>query len=187
MEEGRIQIDRLHGSFSFPAGFLFIGAMNPCNCGFYPDMERCGCTPGQIERYLSQLSGPLLDRIDICAQVQRPEFSQIKKGEGWGDSARLRERVVFARRIQEKRYKGEKIHFNGQLFGSLLKKHIRLRQKEEQFLERIFERKAFSARAYFRILKLARTIADMEGEERIETKHLSEAVFYRSLDKKYWG
>lgn len=186
MEEGRIQIDRLHGCCSYPAGFLFIGAMNPCSCGYYPERDKCSCSESEVRRYLSRLSGPLLDRIDICVEVPRVEFSDIKQGRGDETSAQIQKRILAARKIQEKRYEGEKIRFNGQLSGSLLKKYIRLRRKEEAFLEKVFDRKEFSTRAYFKILKLARTIADIEGKDRIEISHLSEAVFYRSLDRKYW-
>lgn len=186
MEEGWIQIDRLHGGCRYPSGFLFIGAMNPCSCGYYPDRERCNCSESEIKRYLSRLSGPLLDRIDICVEVPKAEFSDIKGGKGEETSAQIRKQVLAARKIQEKRYQGEKIRFNGQLSGSLLEKYIRLGREEEAFLERVFDQKDFSARAYFRILKLARTISDMEGKDRIEICHLSEAIFYRSLDKKYW-
>lgn len=187
MEEGFVQIDRLHGCYRFPADFLFVGAMNPCSCGYYPDRERCNCTEPQVRHYLSRLSGPLLDRIDICTEVPRAEYAQMESGRGKETSAQLRGRVMAARRIQEKRYRDEKISFNGQLSGRLIKKYIHLGSKEKRFLEMVFSKKEFSARAYFRILKLARTIADLEGKERIETGHLSEAVFYRSLDKKYWG
>lgn len=186
MEEGWIQIDRLHGCCSYPAGFLFIGAMNPCSCGYYPERDKCSCSESEVRRYLSRLSGPLLDRIDICVEVPRVEFSDIKQGRGEETSAQIRKRILAARKIQEKRYEGEKIRFNGQLSGSLLKKYIHLRRKEEAFLEKVFDRKEFSTRAYFKILKLARTIADIEGKDRIEISHLSEAVFYRSLDRKYW-
>lgn len=187
MEEGFVQIDRLYGCYRFPADFLFVGAMNPCSCGYYPDRERCNCTEPQIRHYLSRLSGPLLDRIDICTEVPRAEFSEMRQAGGKETSADLRERVMAARQIQKERYKGERISFNGQLSGRLLKKYIRLGRQEESFLESVFTKKEFSARAYFRILKLARTIADMEGVEKIKVAHLSEAVFYRSLDRKYWG
>lgn len=186
MEEGRIQISRLHGSCSFPASFLFLGAMNPCGCGYYPDVERCSCTLGQRKQYLSRLSGPLLDRIDLCVEVPRAEFKEIRKGRSKEGSKEMAERVAFARRAQQKRYAEEPISFNGQLSGRLLKKYICLGKAEEDFLEKIFQKKELTARAYFRILKVARTIADLEGEDKITKGHLAEAVFYRSLDKK-WG
>lgn len=185
LEEGRIQIDRLCGCYNYPAGFLLIGAMNPCSCGYYPERDKCSCSESEVRRYLSRLSGPLLDRIDICVEVPRVEFAEIRQG-GGENSAQIQKRVLAARKIQEKRYGGEKIRFNGQLSGSLLKKYICLGRKEEAFLEKVFEQKKISVRAYVKLLKLARTIADIEGRENIEISHLSEAVFYRSLDRKYW-
>jgi magnesium chelatase family protein len=187
MEEGVVQIDRLHGCYRFPADFLLIAAMNPCSCGHYPNREKCNCSEAEVKRYLSRLSGPILDRIDICTEVPAADFAAMKKGKGKETSKEIRQKVNLARKRQEKRYEGEKIRFNGQLFGSLLEKYIKLGQKEERYLEMVFKKKELSARGYHHILKLARTIADFEGREEIEISHLSEAVFYRTCDKKYWG
>lgn len=185
MEEGKIQISRLHGSCVFPAEFLFLAAMNPCSCGYYPDTEKCTCTPGERKQYFSRLSGPVLDRIDLNIEVSQVEFEDIRGGRGKESSAQMAQRVAEARKIQARRYEKERITFNGQLSGGLLKKYIRIGVGEESFLEKIFEKKELTARAYFRVLKVARTIADLDGEERIGKAHLAEAVFYRSLDKKY--
>ncbi len=186
MEEGKIQIDRLHGSYSFPAKFLFVGAMNPCSCGNYPDLEKCTCSPLQRKRYISRVSGPLLDRIDICHEVPRLKLAEMKAGKG-ESSKDLRKKVIIARNIQKKRYEKEMIAFNGQLNGQILERYIKLDSAGERFLTQVFEKKDFSTRAYFRILKLARTIADLEESKTIEVPHLAEAVFYRSMDQKYWG
>lgn len=160
--------------------------MNPCNCGYYPDRNKCRCSLSQVRHYLGKISRPLLDRIDISIEVPQTDYRELKKqGEG-ETSASIRERIRLARELQYARYEKENIQFNSQLSAKMLDVYCKLEKEEEKIMEEAYNRLHLSARAYHRILKVARTIADLEGEERISTKHLTEAVCYRSMDKKYW-
>lgn len=187
LEDKQIQLSRASGTYVFPAGFILVGAMNPCPCGFYPDMNKCRCTSGEVSHYLHRLSQPLLERIDLCADVPSVEFSQISgKGEGEREnSAVIRERVEKVRKIQQTRYKKENICFNGELSGRQLQKYCVLTKKAFQVAQNAFELMELSARSYHKILKVSRTIADMDGEELIHTRHLAEALTYKAFDKKY--
>lgn len=185
LEDKQIQLSRASGTYVFPAGFILVAAMNPCPCGHYPDMNKCRCTAGEVSHYLHKLSQPLLERIDLCADVPPVSFSQIsgaKKGES---SAVIRKRVEKARKIQQKRYQGEKICFNGELSGKQIQKYCVLTEHALQVAKDAFELMELSARSYHRILKVSRTIADMEGEELIHTRHVAEAITYKAFDKKY--
>lgn len=162
-------------------------AMNPCPCGCYPNLERCTCTPAQIQAYLGKISQPFLDRIDLCVEAGRVDYENLteqKKGEA---SAEIRMRVCRVRNLQKERYEGKKIRRNTQLEGELLKKYCALGTKEEAMMRQAFERFSLTARSYHRILRVARTIADLDGREKISEEHLSEALGYRMVDKKYWG
>lgn len=189
LEDKQIQLSRASGTYVFPAGFILVAAMNPCPCGYYPDMNKCRCTPGEVSHYLHKLSQPLLERIDLCADVPPVNFSQIsgeKSGEKSGESSALiRKRVEKARRIQQKRYQNEKICFNGELSGKQIRKYCVLTENAFQVAKNAFELMELSARSYHRILKVSRTIADMEGEELIHTRHVAEALTYKAFDKKY--
>lgn len=185
LEDKQIQLSRASGTYVFPAGFILVAAMNPCPCGYYPDMNKCRCTPGEVSHYLHKLSQPLLERIDLCADVPPVNFSQIS-GEKTGESSALiRKRVEKARRIQQKRYQNEKICFNGELSGKQIRKYCVLTENAFQVAKNAFELMELSARSYHRILKVSRTIADMEGEELIHTRHVAEALTYKAFDKKY--
>lgn len=187
LEDKQIQLSRASGTYVFPAGFILVAAMNPCPCGYYPDMNKCRCTPGEVSHYLHKLSQPLLERIDLCTDVPPVDFSQIS-GKGSGESsAVIRERVEKVRKIQQKRYKGEQICFNGELSGKQIQKYCVLTAHALQVAENAFQLMDLSARSYHRILKVSRTIADMEGEELIHTRHLAEALTYKAFDKKYKG
>ena len=185
LEDKQIQLSRASGTYVFPAGFILVAAMNPCPCGYYPDMNKCRCTPGEVSHYLHKLSQPLLERIDLCADVPPVNFSQISGEKSGESSALIRKRVEKARRIQQKRYQNEKICFNGELSGKQIRKYCVLTENALQMAQNAFELMELSARSYHRILKVSRTIADMEGEELIHTRHVAEALTYKAFDKKY--
>ena len=184
LEDKQIQLSRASGTYVFPAGFILVAAMNPCPCGYYPDMNKCRCTPGEVSHYLHKLSQPLLERIDLCADVPPVNFSQISGEKSGESSALIRKRVEKARRIQQKRYQNEKICFNGELSGKQIRKYCVLTENAFQVAKNAFELMELSARSYHRILKVSRTIADMEGEELIHTRHVAEALTYKAFDKK---
>lgn len=185
LEDKQIQLSRASGTYVFPAGFILVAAMNPCPCGYYPDMNKCRCTPGEVSHYLHKLSQPLLERIDLCADVPPVNFSQISGEKSGESSALIRKRVEKARKIQQKRYQNEKICFNGELSGKQIRKYCVLTENAFQVAKNAFELMELSARSYHRILKVSRTIADMEGEELIHTRHVAEALTYKAFDKKY--
>lgn len=187
LEENRIKITRSSGSFDFPANIMLVAAMNPCPCGNYPDLNRCNCTESQISRYLGKISQPLLDRIDICMEVPKIEYKNlVRKGKSI-DSKTMREEVSRAREIQRVRYKGMCIRCNENIPQNLIDTYCKLDQESAQMMESAYERLDLTARTYFKILKVARTIADMEGCSDIGIKHVQEAIGYRMVDKKYWG
>ncbi len=180
LEDRKITISRVNATYVFPSDFMLIAAMNPCPCGYYPNLKKCTCNPLQIKRYQSKISGPLLDRIDINIEVRPIEYDELfTKNEG-ETSKNIRERVEKAIEIQHKRYENDGIYFNSQLDGNLIKKYIRLGEKEQYMLEKYFKTMELSARGAHRILKLSRTIADLDGSEEIKEVHLMEAVFYRN-------
>lgn len=150
-------------------------------------MNRCRCTAGEVSHYLGKISQPLLDRIDICTEVPALSFSQMSRVSEGESSAQIRRRVQLAREVQLRRYAGENISFNGELKGKQIKRYCTLSTEAEQLLSRAFEKMEFSARCYHRILKVARTIADMDGAKEIHGSHIAEALSYRSFDKKYWA
>jgi magnesium chelatase family protein len=185
LEERSILINRLNLSYRYPANFMLVAAMNPCNCGYYPDKNKCSCTPYEIKRYLDKLSQPLLDRIDISTesiQVNYKELGQVRSG---NSSEIIKKRVMNARDIQKERYIKEGFHFNGELTPKAIKKYCILGKFQKDMLEEVFVKFNLSARAYHRILKVSRTIADLDGEDQISSSHLSEAVCYRTIEKKY--
>ena len=187
LEDHQVRITRSQGNYLFPANFTLVAAMNPCPCGCYPDMNRCTCTPGQIQHYLGKLSQPFLDRMDICVEAPRVEYESLKKGGQEEPSAAIRERVCRAREIQNRRYRGTGILTNAMLGVRETEQWCALGEAGERLMKQAFSRLGLTARTYHKILKVARTIADLDGEERILEKHLKEAVGYRTLDKKYWG
>lgn len=187
LEEKAVTIARLKGSYKYPAGFMMAAAMNPCNCGYYPDRNRCNCSINMVKRYIGRISQPLLDRLDICIEAVQMNYKELQVREKQESSAVIRERVAGARKIQMERYHGQRIWFNSQLTPRNIMKYCRLGPKEQELLEQAFVKMNLTARAYHRILKVARTIADLEGSEQIGTKHISEAICYRSIDQKYWG
>ncbi len=189
LEEGSVTIARAAISVTFPARFMLAAAMNPCPCGFFGDTTReCRCSPPQIQRYVSKISGPLLDRIDIHIEVPAVKYKELRGDQAVEDSAAVRERVVRARQRQLERFAGEKkVYANAQMSTRLLRKFCAISSEGEKLLENAITRLGLSARAHDRILKVARTIADLDGAPEIEPKHLSEAIQYRTLDRTYWA
>jgi magnesium chelatase family protein len=184
-----VTIARAALSISFPSRFMLAAAMNPCPCGFFGDSTReCHCTPTQIQRYVSRISGPLLDRIDIQIEVPAVKYKELRGTSEIESSAVVRERVLRARKIQLDRYGNEKTTYaNAQMPPRLIRKHCAISAEGEKLLETAIQRLGLSARAHDRILKVSRTIADLESAPAIESKHLSEAIQYRTLDRTYWA
>lgn len=187
LEDKVIQISRVSGTYQFPASFILCAAMNPCPCGHYPDMNLCHCTPGEVAHYLGKISQPLLDRIDLCADVPQISFSGLCSQEPGERSADIRKRVERVHEIQKQRFREEGIHFNGEMKNSQIQRFCKMDEAGKHLLECAFQKIALSARAYHRILKVARTIADMEECEIIGSRHIGEALTYRPFDKKYWN
>lgn len=185
LEEQKVHISRVHGKYVYPANFMLCGAANPCKCGFYPDRDKCNCSPAQVRRYLGKISKPLLDRIDICVETGMVSYGEMQGKEE--ASRTIRERVVRARDIQRKRLQNWGIFCNGQMQKEQLDVCCSLSAQDEAFLKDVYERKAFSARVLHKILKIARTAADLEGEERIGRRHLCEAIAYRTSAERYFG
>lgn len=187
LEDKAIRISRVCGTYEFPANFILCAAMNPCPCGHYPDMNLCRCSSGEVAHYLGKISQPLLDRIDLCTDVPPVSFSQLN-GRGTGEtSAEIRKRVERVHRIQQHRYRKENFRFNGELKGGRIEQFCKMDENGQRLMERAFEKIALSARSYHRVLKVARTIADMDGEDTIQSRHIGEALTYRVMDKKYWN
>lgn len=189
MEDRVVTISRAKQSVEFPANFMLVAAMNPCPCGYYNDpYHQCTCAPGIVQRYLSRISGPLMDRIDLHIEVtplSHEELANKKQGE---PSADIRERVIAARKIQEERFKNYPgIHSNAQMNTKLFRQYCDIDERGQALMKAAMDKLGLSARAYDRILKVARTIADLDGSEKINTTHLSEAINYRSLDRDSWG
>ncbi len=166
---------------------MLIASMNPCPCGYYGAKDKeCICTRNQIDKYMNKISGPLLDRIDIHIEVEAVDYKNLENEEEEESSEEIRKRVNKARKIAYERYKEYGIYSNAKLTPDLINKYCKLGNEEKQILETAFTKLGFSARAYNRILKLARTIADLDNKENIELKHITEAIKYRDLDRKYW-
>ena len=187
LEEHKITISRLHGTYTYPAKFMLIAAMNPCKCGYYPDRNRCNCSDTQVRNYLGKISMPILDRIDLCVEASEMKYKDLLRNKKGEKSETIRERVKQARMIQSNRYEQENIRYNGELSAKQVEKYCVLGEKEKELMEKVFEKLELTARSYHRILKVARTISDLDHAENIEEKHLNEAICYRGLDKKYWG
>jgi Mg chelatase-related protein len=187
LEDKSVTISRLNATYKYPAGFMLVAAMNPCSCGHYPDRNKCNCSVNQVKRYLGRISQPLLDRFDICIEALQMNYKELHTQEKQETSKEIRNRVSLARQIQLSRYQKDHIYFNSQLTPRTIKKYCKLEAKEQALLEEAFIKMNLSARAYHRILKVARTIADLDQSEKIGTKHISEAICYRSMDQKYWG
>lgn len=189
MEERRVNISRARMSIDFPASFMLIASMNPCPCGFYNHPEKsCNCPPGAVQKYLNRISGPLLDRIDLHVEVTPVGFNELSSSDPEESSVSIRNRVIEARAKQNYRFAEQiGIYANAQMDSGLLKKICVIGKAGSALLKSAMSKLNLSARAYDRILKVSRTIADLEGKEEIGTEHLAEAIQYRSLDRESWA
>ena len=189
MEERKVTISRAKLSLEFPASFMLIASMNPCPCGYFNHPEKqCTCPPGGVQKYLNKISGPLLDRIDLHVEVTPVAFNELSSTQQFEKSASIRERVIKARDIQELRYKdNEGVYANAQMSSKMLKEICVINTASQNLLKVAMEKLNLSARAYDRILKVSRTIADLGGKEAIQPEHIAEAIQYRSLDREGWG
>ena len=185
MEEGQVTISRANSTVTYPANFMLVAAMNPCPCGFLGDPKHeCFCTYPQVQRYRSKVSGPLLDRIDIHVEVPPVQFRDLTGGEAVESSATMLGRVEKARKLQAERFQRMKIHTNAGMSSRQIRKFCVLDSQSEDLLERAMDKFGLSARAHSRILKISRTIADLEGSEGIQPSHVAEAIQYRTLDRR---
>jgi len=188
LEDGMVTISRAAISITYPSRFMLAASMNPCPCGFYTDPTReCTCTPTLIQRYMSKISGPLLDRIDIHIEVPAVKYKELASQSSGETSEVIKERVRQARKIQQTRYQRDKIYCNAHMTTGHLKKYCQIGEAPGRLLENAIAKLGLSARAYSRILKVSRTIADLEGCEDIRAEHISEAIQYRSLDRELWA
>lgn len=189
LEDRKISISRVKCNVEYPASFMLVASMNPCPCGYYNHPTKaCVCSPGQVQKYLNRISGPLLDRIDLQIEVIPVEFEKMADARPGESSASIRKRVIQARSIQEKRYAQEKgIYCNAQMTSRLLNQYARPDEAGLTLLKNAMNRLSLSARAYDRILKVSRTIADLEGSEQVASRHLAEAIGYRNLDREDWA
>jgi magnesium chelatase family protein len=188
LEDGHITVTRIGGVCTYPSVFLLLATMNPCPCG-YMGSDRCTCTEGEISRYLDKISGPLLDRIDIQVEASAVAYDELAgKQKGAEDSATIKERVENARARQQKRFagSGEGIYFNAKMPASMIEKHCAMGSHAQELLKMVFDSMSLSARAYHKILKISRSIADLEDSAEIKEAHVAEAISYRGLDRKYW-
>ncbi|OGW34756.1 MAG: hypothetical protein A2X58_03300 [Nitrospirae bacterium GWC2_56_14] len=185
LEDGQVTISRAITSLTYPASMMLVAAMNPCKCGFHGDpFHQCLCTPHQIQTYRSKVSGPLMDRIDIHIEVPAIKFNEIASDTLGEPSSSIRERVTRARTIQQDRFTGDGIYANAQMKPRHIRKYCKIDESCTTLMESAMNRLGLSARAYNRILKVARTIADIDGNEKIASHHISEAIQYRSLDRR---
>ncbi len=187
LEEGAIRLVRSSGTYVFPADIMLVAAMNPCNCGYFPDRNRCTCTSAMIRRHLHKISRPLLDRMDLCVEVKRIKALDLARKPEGESSSEIRERIQAAQRIQQARFAGARISYNSQIPASGAKDYCPMEPDAKALLQASFDRLELTVRGYYRILKVARTIADLEGAGRIARRHILESIQYRSIDRNVWG
>ncbi|MCQ2519731.1 MAG: YifB family Mg chelatase-like AAA ATPase [Lachnospiraceae bacterium] len=186
LEDGQVTVSRMKKNYTYPAGFMLVGAMNPCPCGYYPDRSRCNCTTPQIMRYTGRLSGPILDRIDICVEVSRISPEELENRSLKSENSKdIREKVVKAVETQRKRYITEAFNYNSQIPAWKIKEYVPLGDKETAFMNSLYDSKKFSLRSFYKAIRVARTIADYDGEDNVTIKHLAEATCFRLPD--YFG
>ncbi|MCI7657572.1 YifB family Mg chelatase-like AAA ATPase [Anaerotignum sp.] len=185
MEDGKVTIARVSGTLTFPSDFMLVAAMNPCPCGYLGSGDKCHCTVNEIAKYQSKISGPLLDRIDLMVEMPAVGYEDLQNSASGESSAEIKKRVIKAHKVQLERYKKEGIYFNSQLNAAQVEKYCALGETEQKLLKTAFSSMDLSARAYHKILKVARTAADLDGSEEITVRHLAEVLQYRSLDRKY--
>lgn len=185
LEDNEVTISRVNGTMTFPANLMLVAAMNPCPCGFYGYSDKCTCSQNAISKYLAKISGPLLDRIDIQVEASAVDYNDLSFVSNNETSKDIKNRVIEAQKIQLERYKNDGIYFNSQLTANLIEKYCKLGNEEKEILKGVFDRLQLSARAYHKILKIARTIADLDKSESISVIHIAEAVQLRNLDRKF--
>lgn len=188
LEDNIVTISRVNATLTYPCDFMFVASMNPCPCGFYGASDKeCNCSEQAINKYMGRISGPLLDRIDIQIEVTPVKYEKLQvENNEIETSEEIKARVNSARKIQLERYKDDKIYSNSQLTPKLVEKYCKLDSESKKILQYAFDKLHLSARAHVRILKVARTIADLSEKENIQKEHIAEAIQYRNLDKKYW-
>ena len=187
LEDRKVSISRVNATLTYPCNFMLIASMNPCPCGYYGTKEKkCNCSEKQIKTYMGKISGPLLDRFDIQIEVKPVDFDKIKSNKKEEKSSDIKKRVDKARKIQYERYKQYNVFSNSELTPKLIEEFCILDEKSKNLLEMSYEKLGLSARAYSKILKVSRTIADLDGKTNIEVKHVAEAIQYRNLDRKYF-
>lgn len=182
LEEHYIDISRLHGNYRFPADFMLVAARNPCKCGYYPDRNRCNCSENEVRRYMNKVSKPILDRIDIFINSHQTEYKDITDNKSVYTSEEIRQKVELARQRQLLRYKDENISFNSQLSSALTRKYCVLDEDSKEMMEKVFNKYNLTIRGYFKILKVARSVADYEDSEEIKVPHIAEAISYRAVE-----
>ncbi len=188
LEDGKITISRVAGTLTYPSSITLVAAMNPCPCGFFGHPTRqCTCSPKMVSKYLNRISGPMLDRLDLHIEVPPVQYNELRETRPAETSSEIRARVNRARQLQNERYSGTGVTCNARLTPALLKKYCVLTEPAAKMLQASFDNLGMSARAYDRILKVARTVADLANSENIEIEHIAEAIQFRSLDRKYWG
>lgn len=187
LEEKEVNISRIYGNYTFPCDFMLVAAMNPCSCGFYPNLNKCTCSKKQIEAHIGKISRPFLDRMDLCVEMKQMKYDDITSSKLNESSSDIQKRVIKAQKLQQERYENEKYIFNSQLKASDVEKYCIFEEDVKEYAKKVFYKMNLSARAYHGILKIARTIADLDGEEKINIRHFSEAVGFRMIDDKYWG
>lgn len=186
MEDKEISISRTSGKYTYPSNFMLVAAMNPCSCGYYPDLNKCRCDRNSIKRYYNKLSQPLLDRIDMCAEASTVKYKDIVAKSVNESSEEIRDRVIRVHAIQKDRFINESYNYNSDIPSRDIEKYCALGSEEAHFMEDIYDKYALTGRTYYKILRVARTIADMANKERISIMHLRESLMYRGLDKKYF-
>ena len=186
LEDGIVTISRVSASLTYPCNFMFVASMNPCPCGYYGSKDKqCNCSEQAIQKYMGKISGPLLDRIDIQVEVTPVKYQKLDKEVKNESSKEIQSRINKSRKLQRERYQKDKIYSNAQLTPKLIEKYCKLDKPSSNLLKKAFENLNLSARAYGRILKVARTIADLDCEEKVQKKHIAEGIQYRNLDNKY--
>ncbi len=186
MEDKMARLVRANGNYEYPADFMLVAAMNPCKCGYYPDMQKCRCDEQNIKRYINRISQPLLDRIDICVTAAPISFEELNQASKEENSEQIRKRVVQVHERMLFRFRNENFDYNSQIPASKIKEYCKLGSKQEQYMEQVYKRLNLTARGFHKILKVARTLSDMDGADEIQIRHLNEAICYRSTDKELW-
>ena len=186
LEDKTVTLSRAYGSYTYPADFLLIAAMNPCPCGYYPDINKCTCTESMVRRYLGHVSGPILDRIDICVEAPALRLDMLGRSQKGESSEEIRKRVMNARRRQEERFAGTAYQFNSQIASGDISKYCALKQEDERMLAKMLEKQGAGARSYHKVLKVSRTIADLRGKDEIGREDVMEALSLRMDEGKYW-